>query len=100
MSISPVKVWRNQKKIREILGKKGKIISYSKVYVPPLGFENEAPYAIVLVKLEDGKNYIAQLIDHHDDNLFIGQKVIAVLRKTRNPGLEGIIPYGIKFKPA
>ena len=99
MSISPVKVWRNQKKTNHILGKAGRILSYTLIYVPPLGFENEAPYPVVLVELEDAAKYTAQLVDYDEKNLQIGQKVIAVLRKTRNPGLEGIIPYGIKFKP-
>lgn len=99
MSISPVKIWRNQKKITSILGEVGKIISYSLIYVPPMGFENEAPYPVVLVEFTDKKKYTAQLVDWHENNLVIGQKVQAILRKTRNPGLEGVIPYGIKFKP-
>ncbi len=99
MSISPVKIWRNQKKITNTLGKEGKIISYSLVYVPPSGFENEAPYPVVLVETNDKERFVAQLIDWDKNDLSIGQKVKAVLRKTRNPGSEGIIPYGIKFKP-
>lgn len=97
--ISPVKVWRNQKKIINILGKKGKIISYSMIYVPPAGFENIAPYPVVLVEFSEGGRYIAQLTDWNDKTLKIGQKVIAVLRKTRDAGNEGVIPYGIKVKP-
>ncbi|MBI4066966.1 OB-fold domain-containing protein [Candidatus Gottesmanbacteria bacterium] len=99
MSISPVKIWRNQKKIANILNKTGKIISYSQVYVPPSGFENEAPYPIVLVEFIDKKRFLAQLTDWKSINLKIGQKVQAVLRKTRSAGTEGVIPYGIKFKP-
>ena len=99
MTISPVKIWRNQKKLKELIGKEGKIISYSLVYVPPLGFENEAPYPVVLVELKDKKRYLAQLTDWEDKSLKIGAPVKAVLRKTRNAGDEGLIPYGIKFKP-
>ncbi len=97
--ISPVKIWRNQKKVQKILGLCGKIISYTKVFLPPVGFESQAPYVVVVVKLEKMGNYTAQLVDWHEDNLVIGQKVIAVLRRTRDPGEEGVIPYGVKFKP-
>lgn len=97
--ISPVKIWRNQRKIQLLLGLKGKIVSFSKVYVPPQGFESQAPYVVVLVKLDRGINYTAQFVDCSEENIVTGQRVIAVLRRTKNPGEEGIIPYGIKFKP-
>lgn len=97
--ISPVKIWRNQRKIQSQLGLSGKIISYSKVYVPPVGFESQAPYVVVMVKLDTGKNCTAQLVDWGQENIVTGQKVIAILRRTKNPGDEGVIPYGIKFKP-
>lgn len=99
MSISPVKIWRNQKKIINILGKKGKIISWSIVHIPPMGHENIAPYPVVIVEFERGDRYIGQLTDWEEENLYINQKVQAVLRKTREIGMEGVIPYGIKFKP-
>lgn len=97
--ISAVKIWRNQKKINNLLGKEGKVISYTQVFVPPEGFEREAPYPLAIVQFADGIRYLAQLTDWEEKDLKIGQKVKAVLRKTRNPGLEGVIPYGIKFKP-
>lgn len=97
--ISPVKIWRNQKKIRKILGQKGKILSWTKIHVPPAGFESQAPYVVVVAKLDLDISYTAQLVDWEEKYLFSGQEVIAVLRKTRDPGIEGVIPYGIKFKP-
>ena len=97
--ISPVKIWRNQKKIQKILGSVGEIISFTQVFVPPLGFEAQAPFIVVIVKLKNGNKYTAQLVDWEEKQLITGQKVKAVLRKTRDPGEEGVIPYGIKFKP-
>lgn len=97
--VSPVKIWRNQKKIQKILGSIGEIITFTQVFVPPLGFEAQAPFVVVIVRLESGKKYTAQLVDWEEKQLKIGQSVKAVLRKTRNPGEEGVIPYGIKFKP-
>ncbi len=97
--ISPVKIWRNQKKVKDILGFTGKIISFTQVFVPPLGFEAQSPFIVVIVKLENGNKYTAQLVDWEEKQLSTGQHVKAVLRKTRDPGEEGVIPYGIKFKP-
>jgi len=97
--ISPVKIWRRQKEKREILGKEGKVISWTKIYVAPKDFKNIAPYLVVLVELEDKKKFVGQLVDYEEKDLKFGQKVKAVLRKTRNVGSEDVIPYGIKFKP-
>ena len=96
--LSPVKIWRNQKKIRELLGKQGKIISFTKVFVPPEGFESQAPYIVAIAQLEDNVRVIAQVIDWQIEKIKIGMPVITILRRTKDPGVEGIIPYGIKLK--
>lgn len=98
MTISPVKIWRNQKNIAKILGKTGIIESYTTIYVPPSGFEGQAPYAVVLVNLGNSK-MVAQLVDFEKEDLTMGRKVIAVLRRVKDSGKEGVIPYGIKFRP-
>ncbi len=97
--LSPVKIWRNQKKVSALLGLEGKVISYTEIHVPPEGFKNQAPYVVALVKLRNGRGVVAQLVDYEPHQLVIGQKVKTVLRRTRDAGEEGVIPYGIKFKP-
>jgi hypothetical protein len=98
MDNSPVKIWRNQKYIRDLLGQTGRIVSYTIVRVPPNGFASQAPYPVVLVSLKNNR-VTAQLVDYDVKQLKIGQKVQAVLRKTKCIGKEGVIPYGVKFKP-
>ena len=95
---SPVKIWRNQKKIRTQLGQSGEIISFTFIRTPPVGFEAYAPYPVVLVQLTSGR-MVGQLVDFEVAHLKPGQKVKAVLRRIREPDTEGVIPYGIKFKP-
>jgi len=97
--ISPIKIWRNQIKIQKLLGMEGKVISWTKIHVPPEGFESQAPYIVVIVNLKNGQNYTAQLVDSYEKREVLGLTVKAVLRRTRNPGEEEVIPYGIKFKP-
>ncbi len=94
--LSPVKIWRNQKNISPLLGRVGEIVSFTMIRVPPQGFENQAPYPVVLVKI-DQQVHVGQLVDHQGQ-IKIGQKVEAVLRRVRQPDAEGVILYGIKFK--
>lgn len=96
---SPVKIWRNQKNIAGLLGKKGKIISWTFVRVPPSGFENQAPYPVALVRLEDGKTITAQMVDYIEGNLKFGQNVVTIVRRTMQPEVSDVIPYGIKVRP-
>lgn len=97
--ISPVKVWRRQKEIRELLGKTGKIVTWTKIFVAPLQFKKYAPFPVVLVEFEDGRRLYGQLVDFEEADLRSGKKVISILRKVRQASGEGVIAYGIKFKP-
>jgi len=95
--LSPVKIWRNQKYTSRLLGKIGTIVSFTIIRVPPVGFEDQAPYPVALVKIGD-KIHIGQLVDADDIEIKVGLKVQAILRRVRQPDAEGVIPYGIKFK--
>ena len=97
--ISPVKVWRHQKRIEKVLGREGRIVSFTLIRLAPPEFKHQAPYPVVLVELRDGERMVGQLVDFEKKDLKIGQKVKAVYRKTKEPDSEGVIPYGIKFKP-
>ena len=96
---SPVKIWRNQKNIAHLVGKMGTILSWTIVRVPPVDFMDQAPYPVVLVKLEDGKHVTCQLVDYDPAHVSFGQKVITVIRRVTHPDPDGVIPYGIKAKP-
>lgn len=82
-----------------MLGKTGKILSWTVVRVPPADFSDQAPYPVVLVEFDDSGRITAQLVDWEDKNLKTGQKVAAVVRRMVKPNAEGVIPYGIKVKP-
>lgn len=96
---SPVKLWRNQKKISGLIGKTGKIVAFTLIRVPPAGFSDQAPYPVVVVELIGGKRIMAQLVDWEPAHLRIGQSVATVIRRVIQPNTEGIIPYGVKAKP-
>lgn len=96
---SPVKIWRNQKNIAQLLGKTGTIISWTRIRVPPGDFMDQAPYPVALIELEDGKRLMCQLVDYDSKHLAFGQKVFTIVRCVMHPDPDGIIPYGIKVKP-
>lgn len=99
MVTSPVKLWRRQKNTATLIGKKGKILQWTIIRVPAKSFMDQAPYPVVIVKMQNGENMIGQLVDWQQKDLIIGKDVIAVLRRLRTEGKDDIIYYNIKFKP-
>jgi uncharacterized protein len=79
---------------------RGEVYSHTTIYDPPAGFEENAPYTVALVKLEEGPLVTAQLTDLGGQPVEIGMPVEMVTRKLRNDGDErGMIVYGYKFRP-
>ena len=79
---------------------RGEVYSYTTIYNAPQGFEDQAPYTVALVKLEEGPMITAQLTDLGDDDVEIGTPVEMVTRRLRQDGDErGLIVYGYKFRP-
>jgi uncharacterized OB-fold protein len=79
---------------------KGEIYSYTTLRQAPAGFENQAPYSIAMIKLDEGVMVEAQLTDVSPDDIEIGQRVEMVTRKLREEGEAGLIIYGYKFRPS
>lgn len=98
MITTPVKLWRRQKEVATVIGKTGVILQWTIIRTPPRTFVQEAPYPIVIVKM-NGRNIIGQLVDYEEKDLTKGRKVIAVLRKLFPDNPESVIAYIIKFKP-
>lgn len=79
---------------------RGQVYSFTTVYDPPAGYEENAPYTVALVKLEEGPLVTAQLTDLGDQAVEIGAPVEMVTRRLRQDGDErGLIVYGYKFRP-
>lgn len=95
--ISPVKIWRRQKKIRGMLNKKGIVLSWTIIYTPPNDFRKCAPYPVFLVKLDSGEKVVGQYVETFSEDIKIGMHVKTILRKTRITDHEDVISYGIKF---
>lgn len=98
MTTSPVKLWRRQKDVASLIGKKGEIVQWTIIRVPAKSFVDQAPYPVVIVKMQHGGNMIGQLVDWQQKDLIIGKEVISVLRRLRTEGKEDVIYYHIKFR--
>lgn len=83
------------------LSGKGEVISYTVVTDAPAGFEDQAPYVLALIQLDEGPVVTAQLTDLPTQTgpVEIGQRVEMVTRKLRTEGESGMIIYGYKFRP-
>ena len=77
----------------------GTVYTFSLMYNVPQGFEDQKPYVIAIVQLDEGPMVTAQLTDVNHDAVAIGMRVEMVTRKLREEGSEGQIIYGYKFRP-
>jgi len=78
---------------------KGEVYSFTTVHQAPAGHEENAPYTLALVQLEEGPMVSAQLTDLDNKAIEIGMPVEMVTRKLRSEGDRGLLIYGYKFRP-
>jgi len=79
---------------------KGEVFSYTTINDAPSGYQEQAPYAVALVKLNEGPIVTAQLTDLGAEPVRIGMPVEMVTRRIKDDGNErGVILYGYKFRP-
>lgn len=80
---------------------RGEVYSFTTVFQAPSGHEEQAPYTVAMVKLDEGPMVTAQLTDlSRDENpVEIGMPVEMVTRKLQSDGDRGMLVYGYKFRP-
>jgi uncharacterized OB-fold protein len=79
---------------------KGTIYSYTIMRDAPAGYEENIPYTVAVVALDEGPMVTAQLTDLGEQPVEIGMPVEMVTRKIRQDGDErGMLVYGYKFRP-
>ena len=81
------------------LAQRGSIETFTVIRVAPTGFGDQAPYAVAVIKLEDGVKLTAQVVDCDVEQLQIGQPLRLEFRRVNEDGEDGIICYGYKFVP-
>ena len=87
-------------KMKEIkLSGKGQVVTYTIIHSAPDIFENQVPYPMAIIKLEEGPKITAQIVDCPPEKVKIKMKVQNTFRKIQEDGDIGAIYYGYKFKP-
>ncbi len=84
---------------RTTLALEGAVETFTIIRVPPTGFTAETPYAVGIVRLDDGVKVTAQIVDLDLDELQIGQRVRVQFRRVQKEGEAGLLCYGYKFVP-
>ena len=78
----------------------GTLLTYTVIRVGPSQFVNQTPYAMGIVKLDDGVNILTQIVDCEPDQILTGMKLKLEFRKIQQDGDAGILCYGYKCVPA
>src|SRR5688572_13148248 len=77
----------------------GEVYSFTMLQETPESFDEQAPYMLALVRLDEGPMVTAQLTDLEDgEPVAIGDRVEMVTRKLTTEGERGMIVYGYKFR--
>ena len=71
----------------------GKIITYSIIHVGPEAFEEQVPYPVAIIELDEGPRITAQIVDCNLDDIKIGMKVESTFRRIQEDGYTGAIYY-------
>ena len=74
--------------------------TFTVIHVAPSGFEDQSPYAVAIVKLDDGVRITCQLVDCDPGSIQLGMRVKTEFRKIQQDGHAGMIMYGYKVVPA
>lgn len=77
----------------------GRITAHTVIRTPPEGFERQAPYAVAIIRLDEGVNVSGQVVGDLE-NIEAGKRVKTVFRKMHEDGPAGVIHYGLKFRLA
>lgn len=96
-SIPAAKVWRFNKTRTHGWREQGKLVNWSVIFNGPVGMENVGHYVVGVVKLESGKQVMAQIVDVNESDLKMGMKCVGVLRRLVEVGDEAVICYGVCF---
>ena len=81
------------------LSGQGELYSFSVQRQVPAGYQDQAPLAVGMVRLDEGPLVTAQLADCGEADLQIGMRVEMVTRRLADTGPDGVLVYGYKFRP-
>jgi len=89
-------VCKHRELVEERLAGTGELTNYTVVYYPPRDFAGQEPYVVGHIALDEGVSVPAPVVDVAADQVRVGIRVRATLRRVKL-GHEGDIYYSQKF---
>ncbi|MBW3582072.1 MAG: Zn-ribbon domain-containing OB-fold protein [Euryarchaeota archaeon] len=78
----------------------GTVVASTVVHDPAPGFEDQVPYAVAIIELDEGCRLTTQVSDVADPHDVVpGMRVKSAFRRIQSDGASGVIYYGTKFVP-
>ncbi len=90
---------RSREFVKTTLAPEGTLETFTVIHVAPSGFTDQTPYAVGVIKLDDGVKVTAQVVDCDPEKLAIGDRLKIEFRKVTADDKDGVIHYGYKFVP-
>ncbi len=81
------------------LAGKGELVTFTIIRVAPTGFKDLTPYAVGIVKMDEGIQVMGQVVDCNPEQLKVGDRLVTQFRRINEEGKTGMIMYGFKFVP-
>lgn len=97
---NPIQSWRRQQHRYQWLEVTGKLITWTEIQAPPQSFATQGKYLVGIIDCGKKGRTVAQLVEINDTSqLKPGLKLTGILRRLYEDGPDGIITYGVKFRP-
>jgi uncharacterized OB-fold protein len=83
---------------KAVLPSRGKVVTYTVIRVPPAAFEEQKPYVVAVVELENGVRLTCMVAESPPDEVKIGTPVELVFRRIQKESEWGVLQYGYKAR--
>jgi len=97
-STTPSFSHRENQKLNQTIGKKAKVLSFTRIFSKSYGVINRVPFYVALVEfIESKKKIMIEVVRENDEKLKIGGLIECVMRKHKENN-EKLISYSMKGK--
>jgi uncharacterized OB-fold protein len=76
----------------------GKVLTYTTIRIPPAAFEEQKPYVVAIVELENGVRLTCMVAEAPPDEVTVGTPVELIFRRIQKESEWGVLQYGYKAK--
>jgi uncharacterized OB-fold protein len=78
------------------LPQRGKVVTHTTIWIPPAQFEEQKPYVVAIVELENGVRLTCMVAEAPPDKVEIGTEVELIFRRIQSGSVWEVLQYGYK----